>query len=80
VGPGAYFAPTLAGKRCISEVAPINLCFRIKHYKCLGLAQTVNGIPVYVYIRRINRMYIRVFRIFRINSVYLKFRLSQILI
>ena len=37
VGPGAYFAPTLAGKRCISEVAPIDLCFRIsgyKHYKC----------------------------------------------
>jgi len=35
VGPGAYFAPTLAGKRCISEVAPIDLCASgYKHYKC----------------------------------------------
>jgi hypothetical protein len=27
--PEAYFAPTLAGKRCIFEVALIDLCFRI---------------------------------------------------
>jgi hypothetical protein len=25
VGPGVYLAPTLAGKRCISELAPIDL-------------------------------------------------------
>ena len=29
VGPAACFAPTLAGTKCISEVAPIDLCFRI---------------------------------------------------
>ena len=29
VGPGAYFAHTLAGKRCIYELALTNLCFRI---------------------------------------------------
>ena len=40
MGPAAYFAPTLAGKRCISEVAPIDLCFRIKHYKgCVTMPQ-----------------------------------------
>jgi hypothetical protein len=28
VGPAAYFVPIFARKRCISEVALIDLCFR----------------------------------------------------
>jgi hypothetical protein len=32
-GFDAYFAPTLAGKRCSSEVVPVDLCFSIQASK-----------------------------------------------
>jgi hypothetical protein len=39
VGPGVYFAPTLAGKRCISEPAPINLKCHITMQQCRDLGR-----------------------------------------